>query len=66
LSLVRILARTHDFYIIEGLQLLEQMTAADLNRANYCRIFLGVYLASDVVTPDGTHLLPGLFKGSLT
>jgi hypothetical protein len=66
LSLVRPLARINDFYLIEGLQSLEKISPSELLKANYCRLYLGVYLPSDVVTPDGTHLDPAIFKGQKT
>jgi hypothetical protein len=63
LSLARPLARHNDFYLIEGLQSMEKLSPAELQNVNYCRLYLGVYLASDVVTPDGKQLDPALFKG---
>jgi hypothetical protein len=60
------LARTGDFYRMEGLEATGAFSAADLLRANYCRLFLGAYLASDVVSPDGRFLHPGLFRGTVS
>jgi hypothetical protein len=58
LSLVRPLARNNDFYVIEGLQSLEKLSPAELLKTNYRRLYLGVYLVSDAVTPDGKQLDP--------
>jgi hypothetical protein len=63
LSLVRPLARINNFYLIEGLQSLEQFSPADLLKVNYCRLYAGVYLASDGVNPSGTHLDQAIFIG---
>jgi hypothetical protein len=63
LSIVRPLARENDFYFMEGLQSLEKLTPADLFKVNYCRLFCGVYLASDAVLPSGTHINKALFLG---
>jgi hypothetical protein len=65
LSLVRPLARADGFYIMEGLFALDELTPAEANREKYCRIFVGAYLASDIVSPDGMTILPEFFKGHL-
>jgi hypothetical protein len=65
LSLVRPPARENDFYFMEGLQSLEKMTPADLFKVNYCRLFCGVYLASDVVLPSRTQVNKPLFLGQV-
>jgi hypothetical protein len=59
------LAREGDFYIIEGLIALDVLSPAELLRVNYCRLYLQVYQASDVVSPDGATLHKGLFSGTL-
>jgi hypothetical protein len=65
LSLVCPPARANDFYFMEGIQSLEKMTPAALFKVNYCRLFCGVYLASDAVLPSGTHVNKTLFLGQV-
>jgi hypothetical protein len=50
---------------MEGLFALDELTPAEANRTNYCRLFVGAYLASDIVSPDGTTILSKFFKGHL-
>jgi hypothetical protein len=39
---------------------------SQLLEANYCRLYSGAYLASDVVTAEGTKLDPAFFQGQKT
>jgi hypothetical protein len=63
-NFVRPLSRTGDFYLIDGLQSCGIFSASESLRVNYCRLYLVVYLASDVASPDGKTILPGMFRGS--
>jgi hypothetical protein len=48
-NLVRPLSRKGDFYIMERLHAFGHFSQTESLRVNYCRIYLGVYLASDIV-----------------
>jgi hypothetical protein len=63
-NFVRPLSRTGDFYLIDGLNACGLFSDSESLRVNYFRLYLGVYLASDVVSPNGKTLLPGMFRGS--
>jgi hypothetical protein len=64
-NMIRPLAREGGFYLIEGLQAIGLFTPKELLLASYCRLYLGVYQASDVVSPDGLRLHHGMFTGTL-
>jgi hypothetical protein len=51
---------------MERLQAFGNFSAPEARRVNYCRIYLGVYLASDVVSPDGHNIHSSSFKGTLS
>jgi hypothetical protein len=53
-NLIRPLAREGVFYLIERLQAIRLFTPKELLLANYCRLYLGVYQASDVVEQSGS------------
>jgi hypothetical protein len=64
-NLVRPLSRQGDFYIMERLEAFGNFSTSESRRVNYCRIYLGAYLASDIISPDGLTIHPSCFKGTL-
>jgi hypothetical protein len=40
-------------------------STAEALRVNYCRLYLGAYLASDIISPDGQTIQSSCFKGTL-
>jgi hypothetical protein len=64
-DLVRPLARQGAFNIIEGLQSFRLFSKPDSLRVNYCWLYLGAYLASDLISPDVSHIHLGSFRGTL-
>jgi hypothetical protein len=65
-NLVRPLARSGDFYIMEGLESTGVFSPQEALRADYCRLYLGAYLASDVIDPAGSRVNSGMFRGTLS
>jgi hypothetical protein len=65
-NLVRPLSWQGDFYIMEGLQAFGTFSKPDSLRVNYCRLYLGAYLASDIIPPDGRTIHSGSFQGTLS
>jgi hypothetical protein len=65
-NLVRPLSRQRVFYIMERLHASGNFSNADSLRVNYCRLYLGAYLASDNISPNGTMIHPSCFKGTLS
>jgi hypothetical protein len=65
-NLVRPLSRQSDFYIMECLQAFGNFSKTESLHVNYCRLCLGVYLASDIIFPDGCFINPSSFKGKLS
>jgi hypothetical protein len=64
-NLIRPLSRQGDFYIMERLQALGTFSTPESLRVNYCRLYLGAYLASAIISPDGRKIHWGSFKGPL-
>jgi hypothetical protein len=62
-NLVRPLSRQGHFYIMERLQAFGNFSKTESLRVNYCRLYLGAYLASDIISPDGRYINPSSFKG---
>jgi hypothetical protein len=65
-NLVCPLARSGNFYIMEGLESTGVFSSLEALRANYCRLYLRAYLASDVIEPAGTRIHSGMFWGTLS
>lgn len=63
---IRPLAREGDFYLMETIIATGKFSKQSLNRINYCRDFVRVYLASDAVLPAGSELDPHVFHGRRT
>ena len=51
---------------MERLQAFGNFSPAEALRVNYCRLYLGAYLASDIISPDGKTIQPSCFKGTLS
>jgi hypothetical protein len=64
-DLVRPLAWQGDFYIMERLHAFGSFSKPDSLWVNYCRLYLGAYLASDIISRDGRQIHPGSFRGTL-
>jgi hypothetical protein len=65
-NLVRPLSRQGDFYIMERLQAFGNFSKTESLRVNYCQLYLGTYLASDIISPDGSTIHLSSFKGALS
>jgi hypothetical protein len=65
-NLVRPLSRQEGgFYILEGIQAFGNFSTSESRRVNYCWLYLGAYLASDIISPDGRTIHPSCFQGTL-
>jgi hypothetical protein len=49
---------------MERLQAFGNFSKKESLRVNYCRLYLGVYLASDIISPDGCSIHPSSFTGT--
>jgi hypothetical protein len=66
-NLVHPLSRQGDFYIMERLQAFGNFSKTESLRVKYCRLYLGLYLASDIIPPHGCSIInPSSFKGTLS
>jgi hypothetical protein len=63
---VRPLSRQGDFYIMERLEAFGNFSPTESLQVNYCRLFLGAYLASDIISPDGRSINVSSFQGKLS
>jgi len=41
------------------------VSPTEMQKLNYCRLFLQVTMVSDITTGDGTHILDSAAKGGL-
>jgi hypothetical protein len=60
------LSRQGDFYIMERLQACGNFSKTESLRVNYCRLYLGVYLVSDIISPDGCSIHLSSFTGTMS
>jgi hypothetical protein len=51
---------------MERLKAFGNFSTTESLRVNYCRLYLGAYLASDIISPDGRSINAGSFKGTLS
>jgi hypothetical protein len=51
---------------MERLEAFGNVSTTAALRVNYCRLYLGAYLASDIISPDGKTIQPSCFKGTLS
>jgi hypothetical protein len=64
-DLVRPLARQGHYYIMAGLHSCGSFSKIDSLCVNYRGLYLGAYVASDIISPDGSQIHSGSFRGTL-
>jgi hypothetical protein len=55
--------REHDFYIMDVVLADSSYPSSDIQRINYCRLYLQATIASDICLPSGRTIDPAMLQG---